>query len=115
MGGVLWKSILKTVIEEIKTWQLPVIASTFSTTRKLLSWAVVAWEAEAGGFLSSRPAWSTGQPRQHRETLSQKIKNKQTNKQTNTSKTKQITTKQQQQTRKLSKTYSLVYCEGIIA
>ena len=31
-----------------------------------LSWAVVAhafnpstWEAEAGGFLSSRPAWST--------------------------------------------------------
>jgi hypothetical protein len=40
------------------------------------------WEAEAGGFLSSRPAWSTkwvpGQPGLHRETLSQ---NKQTNKQ----------------------------------
>jgi hypothetical protein len=45
------------------------------------SWAVVAhafnpstWEAEAGGFLSSRPAWSTelvpGQPGLHRETLS---------------------------------------------
>jgi hypothetical protein len=36
-------------------------------------------EAEAGGFLSSRPAWSTewvpGQPGLHRETLSQK-KNK---------------------------------------
>jgi hypothetical protein len=33
------------------------------------------WEAEAGGFLSSRPAWSTewapGQPGLHRETLSQ--------------------------------------------
>jgi hypothetical protein len=41
------------------------------------------WEAEAGGFLSSRPAWSTesvpGQPGLHRETLSlktKKIKNK---------------------------------------
>jgi hypothetical protein len=35
-------------------------------------------EAEAGGFLSSRPAWSTkwvpGQPGLHRETLSQKKK-----------------------------------------
>jgi hypothetical protein len=44
------------------------------------------WEVEAGRFMSSRPAWSTervpGQPRQHRETLSQK-KYKQTNKQTN--------------------------------
>jgi hypothetical protein len=47
-------------------------------------------EAEAGGFLSSRPAWSTkwvpGQPGLHRETLSpkqnktKKNKNKQTNK-----------------------------------
>jgi hypothetical protein len=39
-------------------------------------------EAEAGGFLGSRPAWSTkwvpGQPGLYRETLSQK--NKQTNK-----------------------------------
>jgi hypothetical protein len=37
-------------------------------------------EAEAGGFLSSRPAWSTkwvpGQPGLHRETLSQKKKKK---------------------------------------
>jgi hypothetical protein len=36
-------------------------------------------EAEAGGFLSSRPAWSTervpGQPELHRETLSWKKKN----------------------------------------
>jgi hypothetical protein len=38
------------------------------------------WEAEAGGFLSSRPAWSTegvpGQPGLHRETLSLKKKKK---------------------------------------
>jgi len=43
------------------------------------------WEAEADGFLSSRPAWSTegvpGQPGLYRETLSQKNKTKQ-NKQT---------------------------------
>jgi hypothetical protein len=44
------------------------------------------WEAEAGEFLSSRPAWSTewvpGQPGLHRETLSRKKKTKkQTNKQ----------------------------------
>jgi hypothetical protein len=43
------------------------------------------WEAEAGRFLSSRPAWSTewvpGQPGLYRETLSPT--NKQTNKQTN--------------------------------
>jgi hypothetical protein len=42
------------------------------------------WEAEAGRFLSLRPAWSTEwvprQPRLHRETLSRK--QKQTNKQT---------------------------------
>jgi hypothetical protein len=41
-------------------------------------------EAEAGGFLSSRPAWSTkwvpGQPGLHRETLSWKTKNKTTTK-----------------------------------
>jgi hypothetical protein len=40
------------------------------------------WEAEAGRFLSLRPAWSTegvpGQPGLHRETLSRKNK---TNKQ----------------------------------
>jgi hypothetical protein len=38
------------------------------------------WEAEAGVFLSSRPAWSTewvpGQPGLHWETLSQKTKKK---------------------------------------
>jgi hypothetical protein len=38
------------------------------------------WEAEAGGFLSSRPAWSTkcipGQPELYRKTLSRKKKTK---------------------------------------
>jgi hypothetical protein len=38
------------------------------------------WEAVAGKFLSSRPAWSTecvsGQPELYRETLSQKKKKK---------------------------------------
>jgi hypothetical protein len=42
------------------------------------------WEAEAGEFLSSRPAWSTsrvpGQPGLHRETLSRKTKQKTNNK-----------------------------------
>jgi hypothetical protein len=39
------------------------------------------WETDKGGFLSSRPAWSTegvpGQPGLHRETLSRKTKRKQ--------------------------------------
>jgi hypothetical protein len=53
--------------------------------KKLPSWAVVVhafnpstWEAETGGFLSSRPVWSIervpGQPGLHGETLSQKTK-----------------------------------------
>jgi hypothetical protein len=50
------------------------------------------WEAEADGFLSSRPAWSTkwvpGQPGLHRETLSWKTKKKQ--KQTNKKKSCQV-------------------------
>jgi hypothetical protein len=49
--------------------------------------------AEAGGFLSSRPAWSTewvpGQPGLYRETLSRKQKQKQKPKQTNKQKQKQ--------------------------
>jgi hypothetical protein len=53
------------------------------------------WEAEAGRFLSSRPAWSTewvpGQPGLHRETLPRKPNqpNKQTNKQNKTRKQQQ--------------------------
>jgi hypothetical protein len=55
------------------------------------SWAfyVVEDDLEAGGFLSSRPAWSTGwvpgQPGLHRETLSRKTKKQ--NKQTKTKQT----------------------------
>jgi hypothetical protein len=49
-------------------------------------------EAEAGGFLSSRPAWSTecvpGQPGLHRETLSQKPKKKKKKKKKKKSKNK---------------------------
>jgi hypothetical protein len=48
-----------------------VVASAFNPS---------TWEAEAGGFLSSRAAWSTkwvpGQPGLHREALSQKKKRK---------------------------------------
>jgi hypothetical protein len=50
-------------------WCRAVVAHTFNPS---------TWEAEAGRFLSSRPAWSTkwvpGQPGLHRETLSQKKK-----------------------------------------
>jgi hypothetical protein len=53
------------------------------------------WEAGAGGFLSSRPVWSTkwvpGQPGLHRETLSQKKKK---NKKKNNKKTKNKKTNQ---------------------
>ena len=49
------------------------------------------WEAEAGGFLSSRPQWSTkwvpGQPGLYRETLSQKTKKKKKKPTTNQPKT----------------------------
>jgi hypothetical protein len=59
-----------------------VVAHTFNPSTQ---------EAEAGGFLSSRPAWSTkrvpGQPGLYRETLSRKNKTKQ-------NKTKQNKTKQ---------------------
>ena len=51
----------------------------------------ITWEAEVGGFLSSRPAWSTelvpGQPGLHRETLSRK-----TNKKTKTKNNKKKVT-----------------------
>jgi hypothetical protein len=54
--------------------QMGVVAHAFNPSTR---------EAEAGGFLSSRPAWSTkwvpGQPGLYRETLSRKQK---TNKQT---------------------------------
>jgi hypothetical protein len=67
----------------IKTIKTPgVVAHAFSPS---------TWEAEAGGFLSSSPAWSTKrvtrQPGLHREILSRK--NKQTNKQKNKTKPNQ--------------------------
>jgi hypothetical protein len=70
-------------LEQQKPWILPgVVAHTFNPSTP---------EAEAGGFLSSRPACSTkgvpGQPGLYRETLSLKTKNKQTNKQRNQNQT----------------------------
>ena len=51
--------------------ELGVVAHAFNST---------TWEAGAGGFLSSKPAWSTewvpGQPGLHRDTLSRKTKTK---------------------------------------
>jgi hypothetical protein len=50
------------------------------------------WEAESGGFLSSRPAWSTkwvpGQPGLYRETLSRKQNKTKQNKDKNKNKNK---------------------------
>jgi hypothetical protein len=68
---------------------MPILGLSVFLFKKLFNRAVVlhafnpsTWEAEAGGFLT-RSAWSTelvpGQPRLHRETLSQK-NNKKKNK-----------------------------------
>jgi hypothetical protein len=58
-----------------KQFQPGMVAHTFNPS---------TLEAEAGGFLSSRPAWSTewvpGQPGLHRKTLSRKPKPNQTKK-----------------------------------
>jgi hypothetical protein len=65
---------LSVEFEKTKLWWLGpgVVAHDFNPS---------TWESEAGGFLSSRPAWSTkwvpGQPGLYRETLSQKNKTKQ--------------------------------------
>jgi hypothetical protein len=69
-----------------KTWSV-IKPQVLFLRNEQFSRAVVAhafnpstWEAETGGFLSSRPAWSTkwvpGQPRLSRETLSRKTKKK---------------------------------------
>ena len=56
---------------KIPRWNGPVVAHAFNPS---------TWEAEAGGSLSSRTAWSTewvpGQPGLHRQTLSQQTKRK---------------------------------------
>ena len=49
MGHILDFFSLKNTIEETKSGSA-VVAQTFSPS---------TWEVEAGGFLSSRPAWST--------------------------------------------------------
>jgi hypothetical protein len=78
------------ILEDMKKQNTRLLFSRMSWS----CWAVVVhafnpstWEAEAGRFLSLRPAWSTkwvpGQPGLYRETLSwkkTKTKNKQTNK-----------------------------------
>jgi hypothetical protein len=70
------------------------------------------WEAEAGGFLNSRTAWSTelvpGQPGLHRETLSRKTKTKQNNKkQKQKQKTKQKTKNKTKQNKTKNRPASL--------
>jgi hypothetical protein len=71
------------------------------------------WEAEAGGFLSSRPAWSTECSRTARATQRNPVSKKQTNKQTK-NKTKQNKTKQNKKSKikkkkKIETTLSLIY------
>jgi hypothetical protein len=65
------------------------------------------WEAEAGGFLSLSPAWSTewvpGQPGLYRKTLSQKTKNKTETKQTTKQKTENKKQKKKKKTKKNKK------------
>jgi hypothetical protein len=60
----------------------PLIISVFSRAVVAHAFNPSTWEAEAGGFLSSRPAWSIegvpGQPGLYRETLSQKTKQNKT-------------------------------------
>jgi hypothetical protein len=53
-------NMINGIMRQSKNWQI------FPIFKKIISRAVVAhafnpstWEAEAGGFLSSRPAWST--------------------------------------------------------
>ena len=67
------------------------------------------WEVEAGGFLSSKPAWSTelvpGQPGLYRETLSRKTKNN------NNKKTKKT---KKQKPNKQKKDLYLCMCVGVV-
>ena len=61
---------------------LGVVAHTFNPSTQ---------EKEADRFLSSRPAWSTGQPGKQNPVSKNQKTNKQTNKQTKTTKIKQKT------------------------
>jgi hypothetical protein len=73
-----WTHLLRVVMFVLLMYKNPcfsrvVVAHAFDSS---------TWEAEAGGFLSLRPAWSTkwvpGQPGLYRETLPRKKTNKQT-------------------------------------
>jgi hypothetical protein len=84
--------LLSSLMKLSKVQQKPgMVAHTFNPS---------TWRTEAGGFLSSRPAWSTkgvpGQPGIYRETLSQK-QNKTKQNKTKQNKTKQNKTKQKKQ------------------
>jgi hypothetical protein len=61
---------------DLKLFQMLKEESIYGRAVVAYSFNPSTWEAEAGGFLNSRPAWSTewvpGQPGLHRETLSQK-------------------------------------------
>jgi hypothetical protein len=77
------KDIHQQILDAYKNWDQPgMVAHAFNPSTQ---------EAEAGGFLRSRPAWSTkwvpGQPGLYRETMSWK-KNKKQNKNKNKNKTK---------------------------
>jgi hypothetical protein len=76
-----------------------------------------SWEAEAGGFLNLRPAWSTervpGQPGLHRETLSWKTKPKPKPKQKTKNQTKTKNKPKQSKTNKQT-TKSKLGRKGII-
>ena len=73
IGKVCLRCLLKVLILEPG-----VVAHAFNPS---------TWEAEAGGFQSLRPAWSTdrvpGQPGLYRETLSRKKKKKKKKKKKN--------------------------------
>jgi hypothetical protein len=70
MTRTLWSSVFSHVHLK-ERWSWTVVVHAFRPS---------IWKAEAGRFLSSRPAWTTewvpGQLGLHRETLSQKRKKK---------------------------------------
>ena len=87
-----WRDLEDIILSKVSqsqksTHDMHSLLSGNNTFKNNLSWAVVThafnlstWEAEAGRFLSLRPAWSTewvpGQPGLYRETLSWKNKTK---------------------------------------
>jgi hypothetical protein len=86
MASYRWQlSLVMYVNWKRNHWEFRRLLTNDWLKKSIFRWAVVAhafnpstWEAEAGRFLSLRPAWSTkwvpGQPGLYRETLSWKIK-----------------------------------------